>query len=146
ASGGNGIARRGRVGGHRSPNSRGIFRSARDHGEISGKTSCDRALQSQPGCCPSNRRKTARMNFDTSPDNIARMAARWLRLEPPPTEAEIEDVLARLAGAFGPKPDQVLEARRLLHARFSIRMEMGQTIKVDEHAPWLAARRASIDP
>lgn len=84
--------------------------------------------------------------FDATPENIARMAAQGLRLEPPPTEAEIEDILARLAGAFGAKPDQVLEARRLLHARFSIRMEMGQTIKVDEHAPWLDARRASIDP
>jgi hypothetical protein len=84
--------------------------------------------------------------FDASPENIARMAAQGLRLDPPPTEAEIEDVLARLSGAFGAEPDQVSEARRLLHARFSIRMEMGQTIKVDEHAPWLDARRASIDP
>jgi hypothetical protein len=84
--------------------------------------------------------------FDASPENIARMAAQGLRLDPPPTEAEIEDILVRLAGAFGAKPDQVLEARRLLHARFSIRMEMGQTIKADKHAPWLDARRASIDP
>jgi hypothetical protein len=74
------------------------------------------------------------------------MAAQGLRLDPPPTETEIDEILARLAGAFSAKPDQVLEARRLLHARFSIRMEMGQTIKVDEHAPWVDARRASIDP
>jgi hypothetical protein len=86
------------------------------------------------------------MNFDASSENIARMAAQGLRLDPPPTEAEIDEVLARLAGAFGAKPDQVLEARRLLHARFSIRMEMGQTIKVDEHAPWVNARRATIEP
>ncbi len=86
------------------------------------------------------------MNFDASSENIARMAAQGLRLDPPPTEPEIDEVLARLASAFGAKPDVVLEARRLLHARFSIRMEMGQTIKVDEHAPWIASRRASIDP
>lgn len=86
------------------------------------------------------------MNFDASSENIARMAAQGLRLDPPPTETEIDEILARLAGAFGAKPDQVLEARRLLHARFSIRMEMGQTIKVDEHAPWVDARRASIEP
>jgi hypothetical protein len=85
------------------------------------------------------------MSFDTSADNLARMAAQGLRLDPPPTEAEIDDVLARLAGAFGANPAEVLETRRLLHARFSIRMEMGQTIKV-EHEPWLDARRAKIDP
>ncbi len=86
------------------------------------------------------------MNFDASPENMARMAAQGLRLDPPPTEAEIDDILARLAGAFGAPPDQVAEARRLLHARFSIRMEMGQTIKINEHMPWVDARRASIDP
>lgn len=85
------------------------------------------------------------MSFDASSENMARMAAQGLRLDPPPTETEIDEILARLAGAFGAKPDQVLEARRLLHARFSIRMEMGQTIKV-EHVPWIDSRRASIDP
>jgi hypothetical protein len=85
------------------------------------------------------------MSFDASAENIARMAAQGLRLDPPPSETEIDEILARLAGAFAAKPDQVLEARRLLHARFSIRMEMGQTIKV-EHVPWVASRRATIDP
>jgi hypothetical protein len=85
------------------------------------------------------------MSFQASSENIARMAAQGLRLDPPPTEKEIDDVLGRLANAFSATPDQILEARKLLHARFSIRMEMGQTIKVD-HVPWLDSRRASIDP
>jgi hypothetical protein len=85
------------------------------------------------------------MTFESSPENLARMAAQGLRLEPPPTEAEIDDILARLAVAFGAKADVVAEARKMLHARFSIRMEMGQTIK-DEHVPWLDARRAGIEP
>lgn len=85
------------------------------------------------------------MNFDTSSDNLARMAAQGLRLDPAPTEAEIDDILARLAVAFGAKQDEVLEARKLLHARFSIRMEMGQTIRV-EHVPWVDGRRADIEP
>lgn len=85
------------------------------------------------------------MSFDTSPENLTRMAAQGLRLEPPPTETEINDILARLAGAFGAKPDEISGARKLLHARISIRMEMGQTIK-DEHVPWLDARRAKIVP
>jgi len=73
------------------------------------------------------------------------MAAQGLRLDPPPTEAEIDDVLGRLAGAFGSGPEDIAEARKLLHARFSIRMEMGQTIK-EEHTPWLNARRGEIEP
>jgi Z1 domain len=85
------------------------------------------------------------MNLQTSPESIALMAAQGLRLDPPPTETEIDDILARLAGAFSAAPDQVADARKLLHARFSIRMEMGQTIKVD-HVPWVDSRRASIDP
>src|SRR5260370_865524 len=85
------------------------------------------------------------MTFETTPENMARMAAQGLRLDPPPTEMEIDDVLTRLAAAFGARPDDVTEARKLLHARFSIRMEMGQTIK-DEHVPWLNARRATITP
>jgi hypothetical protein len=85
------------------------------------------------------------MNMDTSPEAIARMAAQGLRLDPPPTELEIDDILSRLAMAFGAAPDQVGAARKLLHSRFSIRMEMGQTIKVD-HVPWLDSKRANIDP
>jgi hypothetical protein len=85
------------------------------------------------------------MSFDSSPENLARMAAQGLRLDPPPTEAEIDHVLERLTAAFGTQANEVTEARKLLHARFSIRMEMGQTIQED-HAPWLDARRAEIDP
>lgn len=86
------------------------------------------------------------MNFDSSPENLARMAAQGLRLDPPPTEGEIDDVLARLSAAFGAGPEIAAEARKLLHARFAIRMDMGETlISDDEHVPWLAARSASID-
>ena len=85
------------------------------------------------------------MSVNSSSENLARMAAQGLRLDPPPTEAEIDDVLGRLAGAFGSSPEDIVEARKLLHARFSIRMEMGQTIK-EEHTPWLNARRGEIEP
>jgi hypothetical protein len=85
------------------------------------------------------------MNLQSSPEAIARMAAQGLRLDPPPSETEIDEILERLAGAFGATTEQVVGARKLLHARFSIRMEMGQTIKVD-HIPWVDSRRASIDP
>lgn len=85
------------------------------------------------------------MIFDASSENLARMAAQGLRLDPPPSEAEIDDVIARLASAFNAGAEEVANARKLLHARFSIRMEMGQTLKTD-HVPWLDAQRAEIDP
>lgn len=85
------------------------------------------------------------MNIDTTPDWLATMATQALRLDPPPTEDEINQVLARLAGAFNIEQPTVGEALRMLHARFSIRMEMGQTIQ-DEHVPWLDARRSKIGP
>ena len=34
------------------------------------------------------------MNFDASAENIARMAAQGLRLDPPPTETEIDEFCA----------------------------------------------------
>jgi hypothetical protein len=85
------------------------------------------------------------MNIDTTPDALARMAAQGLRLDPPPTEDEIDRILQRLATAFDCQPEDIAQALKLLHARFSIRMELGQTIK-DEHIPWLSSRRAEIDP
>jgi len=82
-----------------------------------------------------------------TPEALAAAAANLLTLDPPPTEAQIDDVLNALAAAF--RVDAALsgETRRLLHSRYRIRMEMGQTLKSDEvHEPWLAARRAKIDP
>jgi hypothetical protein len=86
------------------------------------------------------------MTISSTPESLARMAAQGLPLDPPPSESDIDDILARLAGAFGSSPAQVLDARRLLHAQFSIRMEMGKTIKDLEHIPWLDAQRKTIDP
>jgi hypothetical protein len=83
----------------------------------------------------------------TTPEGLAAASAQLLRLDPPPTEAEIDEVLDRMSSAFGASTATVAEARKLLHARFAIRMDMGQTIISDvEHAPWLDARRGGIDP
>src|SRR5262245_37790246 len=86
------------------------------------------------------------MSF-TTPDGLAAASAQLLRLDPPPTESEIDEVLDRMSSAFSAPSEVVVEARKLLHARFAIRMDMGQTIvSAEEHAPWLDARRAEIDP
>lgn len=83
----------------------------------------------------------------TSPESLAAAAANLLRLDPPPTEAEIDDVLARMSTAFATDSGTTLEARRLLHARLNITMDRGQTLTgIDDHQPWLDARRGSIDP
>src|ERR1017187_10276903 len=86
------------------------------------------------------------MSFET-PEGLAATAAQALRLDPPPTEAEIDHVLNRLSVAFSAAADTVAAARKMLHSRFAIRMDMGQTLSsADGQAPWLDARRGAIEP
>ncbi len=83
----------------------------------------------------------------TTPEALAAASAQLLRLDPPPTEAEIDEVLDRMSSAFGAAPETIATARKLLHARFAIRMDMGQTLTSEaDHTPWLDARRSTIDP
>ena len=85
--------------------------------------------------------------INTTPDGLAAMAANALPTEPPPTEAQIDDFLSRMAVAFQVSTDIITQARKLIHARFAIRMEMGETLTSDsDHIPWLDARRVKIDP
>jgi hypothetical protein len=85
--------------------------------------------------------------IDATPENLAAMAANALPTEPPPSEAQIDDFLRRMAYAFQVGEGVVSEARKLIHARFAIRMDKGETLTgQDEHLPWLDARRAQIDP
>ncbi len=81
-----------------------------------------------------------------TPESLAAMAATMLPTEPPPTEMQIDDFLQRMAGAFQVPEGIVAEARKLIHARFAIRMDKGETLTSDDHIPWLDARRAAIDP
>jgi hypothetical protein len=81
-----------------------------------------------------------------TPDQITAMAGNRFPAEPP-TEAQIDDFLTRLKDAFQLPEQIVADARKTIHARFAIRMEMGETLRdAGEHAAWLNARRASIDP
>ena len=85
--------------------------------------------------------------IQTTPEGLAAMAANALPTAPPPSEAQIDDFLARMAVAFQVASTVIGEARKLIHARLAIRMEMGDTLTAEtEHAPWLNARRAHIDP
>jgi hypothetical protein len=83
----------------------------------------------------------------TTPEALAAASAQLLRLDPPPTEAEIDGVLDRMSSAFGAVAETVAAARKLLHSRFAIRMDMGQTLtSEDGQVPWLDARRGAIEP
>lgn len=85
--------------------------------------------------------------IETSPESLTAAVATLLPVDPPPGEADIDATLHQMAAAFGATEEVVQEARRRLHARFAIRMDLGETlIGTDEHEPWLNARRASIDP
>jgi hypothetical protein len=80
-----------------------------------------------------------------TPDMLINMTVAALSLATLPTEAEIDAVLDRLTGAFPVDSDIKEQARRTLHARFDIRMDLGSTLlSHDEHMPWLAARRSDI--
>jgi hypothetical protein len=70
-----------------------------------------------------------------------------LPLEPPPTEQQIDDTLSVIAAAMKAPDDIVVEARRILHASFKLRMELGTTlVDADDHEPWLVGRADGIDP
>ena len=70
-----------------------------------------------------------------------------MKLDPPPSEDDINKVLARMSAAFEATPEEMSTARRLLHARFAIRMDLGLTLTGDdEHVKWLDGRRGSIEP
>lgn len=82
-----------------------------------------------------------------SADGLASATVSMIRLNPPPSEEEIDTALARMANAFEADTEITAEARRILHARFAIRMDLGETLTgIDEHGPWLNANRGSIEP
>lgn len=85
--------------------------------------------------------------IDVTVESLADAVVTLLRLTPPPAEAEIDAVLQRMGAAFGASSDTIAATRRLLHARFEIRMDLGDTLtNHDGHLPWLAGRRSEIDP
>jgi Z1 domain len=85
--------------------------------------------------------------IDVSADGLAAAVANMLSLDPPPSEADIDHALGPMAAAYKVSAEIALEARHLLHSRFNIRMDLGETLLgTDEHTPWLDKRRGAIDP
>lgn len=80
-------------------------------------------------------------------DMLVNMTVAALKLDPPPAEEEIDAVLDRITMVFPAPPELRDHARRTLHSRFDIRMNLGSTlVSHDTHTPWLASRRGGIDP
>ena len=78
---------------------------------------------------------------------LAAAVTNMLPLDPAPSEAAIDAALEGIVRGFRADEALAQEARRLLHARFAVRMDVGQTLVSEEvHEPWLARRRATIDP
>lgn len=85
--------------------------------------------------------------IDVTVESLADAVVTMLRLTPPPAEAEIDAVLDRMSSAFAADEATAANARKLLHAKFEIRMDLGSTLTShDGHLPWLADRRGEIDP
>lgn len=68
-----------------------------------------------------------------------------LPIDPPPSEAEINARLAALGPALGADEEAIELARRELHSRYRVVMDLGRTIEAEGHEPWLAARRGRVE-
>jgi hypothetical protein len=62
-----------------------------------------------------------------------------------PSESEIADTVERVCSTFGAGADVRAEVLRKAQVRLLIRMDTGFAL-VEDHKPWVAARKAQIDP
>jgi hypothetical protein len=63
-----------------------------------------------------------------------------------PTEAEVLDASSALRRAFPIGDDEFAALLKRIHARLTITMELGTSLVRTSYVPWLAARKATIDP
>lgn len=77
---------------------------------------------------------------------IGRAVIATLPADRRPTEAEVLEKALDLRRAFPVSEEVFARLIRQLHARLAITMDMGTALVIPGYAPWLAARKASIDP
>jgi Z1 domain len=63
-----------------------------------------------------------------------------------PQEQQIHDLASRLRNVFPVSDDEFAEIVRRLHAKLAIIMDTGIALVGEDHAPWLSARKPTIDP
>ena len=63
-----------------------------------------------------------------------------------PSEIEVLELASSLRAAFPVTDDEFGALIRRVHSRLAITMDLGTALIEADHAPWLAARRASIEP
>jgi hypothetical protein len=63
-----------------------------------------------------------------------------------PTEEEVLETASALRRAFPVGEDEFASVIKRVHAKLTITMELGTSLVKTAYVPWLAARKASIDP
>ncbi len=63
-----------------------------------------------------------------------------------PTEDELRELAVRMRAVFEVTDDEFDRSLKALHARVILDMELGTALLAADHVPWLAGRKASIDP
>jgi Z1 domain len=63
-----------------------------------------------------------------------------------PTEDEIESLATAIRTAFPVTDNEFEQVLRTLHAKLAIGMDLGTALVAIDYAPWLANRKAEIDP
>jgi hypothetical protein len=82
-------------------------------------------------------------------DNPAMLEKAVFATLPPerrPTEAEVLETASALRRAFPVSDAEFGALIKRIHAKLTITMELGTSLVKTTYAPWLAARKASIDP
>src|SRR5215213_470885 len=63
-----------------------------------------------------------------------------------PTEAEVMSLASALRNAFPVDEDEFAALIKRVHSKLDITMDLGAYLADETHAPWLAQRKAEIDP
>lgn len=63
-----------------------------------------------------------------------------------PTEAEVMETASALRRAFPVGDEEFAVVIKRIHAKLAITMELGTSLVTTTYVPWLAARKATIDP
>ncbi len=63
-----------------------------------------------------------------------------------PTEAEVMQLASTLRQAFPVADDEFSALIRQVHSKLAIKMDLGTFLSESSYAPWLAGRKADIDP
>jgi hypothetical protein len=79
-------------------------------------------------------------------DQLERAVMAILPRDRRPTEEEVGQRMQQMRIAFDVTDEEFDDVRRRLHAKLAISMDLGVGLVSKDHVPWLAQRRAEIEP